>query len=380
MSKALFEEFEKQKPEEWTNLLQKDLRGESIESLLWKTQGVNGKPFYTSEDIDFEPFNYAQFSKDATIFGDRFWVNYQPIKVIDQKSANTKALHALENGANGILFELEFTPDWIVLLKDIQPQYCHLSFQLNTVIDSKEFFYSYLNFLTDQNIDSKQATGFVKGLTDQLNSSIQLKTNLFEIPQLNHAALELAISFASLIDKIDANTTTKKEVEYILQSTAFQLTLTNDFFLEIAKSRATRRIFEAIVSGYGLKGISTEIISQIGPWETTIDDPHSFMLYATTQTFAAIIGGTDAVIVQPFHNIFPNKPALAERMARNISSILREESYLDKMVDPSAGSYYIERLTEDIFNQTIIFLKEVENKGGLSKIDIESFTTKSTSQ
>ena len=380
MSKALFDEFKRQKPEEWSAQLQKDLKGESLDSLLWKTQGLKGKPFYTSEDIDFELFNYAHFSKDSTLFGDRFWVNYQPIVVTDQKAANAKALLALESGANGILFKLDATPDWNVLLKDIQSQYCHLSFQISSAIDSQSFLNSYLNFLADQSIEPNQASGFIKGLSSLPNSISQLKTNLLEVPQINHAALELALTFGSLIDKVVASGRTKEEIEALLNATAFQLTLSNDFFLEIAKSRATRRIFEAILAGYGLKGISTEIISQIGPWEAAIDDPHSFMLHATTQAMAAIIGGTDAIIVQPFNNIFPNKPTLAERMARNISPVLREESYLDKMVDPAAGSYYIENLTEEMFNHAMTLLKEIENQGGLSKIDLEKFTAKNIAQ
>ena len=144
-------------------------------------------------------------------------------------------------------------------------------------------------------------------------------------------------------------------------------------FLQIALHRAIRRLFSTISSAYGVESAQAEIISEVGPWTAEIDDPHSFMLHATTQAMSAIMGGTDGLIVHPFYNVFPSKQSLAERVARNISSILSEESYLNKMVDPAAGSYYIEQLTNTLFNDTMVRLQKIEEAGGLSKIDVEQF-------
>lgn len=371
MGNGLFEGFQPQSAESWTEQLKKDLRGEPLDTLMWKTQGVAGKPFYTAEDLDFEVFNYNNFSDDSGLFGDRFWVNYQPIKVEDFKAANQKALDALANGANGIVLELRATPDLDILLKDIQPEYCHLSFELHSSIDAKGFAELYQSYLQGKGIS--KVSGYIAGQTHSLSKIEGLRTLGIEVPKENHSALELALTMTSAIEAIDHLTKAGASAEDCLNQIFFKVPISNDFFLEIAKHRALRRLFSAIASAYGIDNSNLEIVSQAGPWEAEIDDPHSFMLHATTQAMSAILGGTDALIVQPFYNVFPTKPSLAERIARNISSILSEESYLNKMVDPAAGSYYIEQLTNTLYNDGLALLQKIEAAGGISKIDVAQF-------
>lgn len=371
MGNGLFEGFQPQSAESWTEQLKKDLRGEPLDSLMWKTQGVSGRPFYTAEDLDFEVFNYNNFSNDSGLFGDRFWVNYQPIKVEDFKADNQKALDALANGANGIVFSLDSNPDLEILLKDIQPEYCHLSFELQSSIDAKGFAQLYQNYLQSKGID--KVSGYIAGQTHSLSKIEGLRTLGIEVPKENHSALELALAMTSAIEVIDHLTKTGASAEDCLNKFFFKAPISNDFFLEIARHRALRRLFSAIASAYGIDNSTLEIVSQAGPWEAEIDDPHSFMLHATTQAMSAILGGTDGLIVQPFYNVFPTKPSLAERIARNISSILSEESYLNKMVDPAAGSYYIEQLTNTLYNDALALLQKIEAAGGISKIDVAQF-------
>lgn len=368
MKNALFEGFQPQSVEIWTEQLKKDLRGEPLDRLMWKTQGISGKPFYTAEDLDFEVFNYNNFSDNSGLLGDRFWVNYQPIKVEDFKAANQKALDALANGANGILFELTSTPDLEILLKDIQPEYCHLSFKLHSSLEAKGFAELYQSYLKAKGVG--KVSGYMAGQSHSLSKIEGLRTLGIEVPKENHTALELALAMSNAIEAIDHFTEAGASAEECLHQVFFKVSITNDFFLEIARHRALRRLFSAIVSAYGIKQANLEIVSQAGPWEADIDDPHSFMLHATTQAMSAILGGTDALIVQPFYNVFPTKTSLAERIARNISSILSEESYLNKMVDPAAGSYYIEHLTNTLYNDALALLKKIEATGGISKIEV----------
>lgn len=373
MSEGLFKEFDKQNAESWREKLEADLRGKPLESLMWKTSGIEGKPFYTAEDLDFEPFNYAHFSQDSSIFGDRFWVNYQSINVDDLSASNQKALSALANGANGALFRLNSIPNWAVLLKDIQPEYCHLAFELTEDVNSEEFFDSYSKYLKTNGTDTSKVSGFVWSSGQQIPSLGNVKTLGVEVFNDASSALSMALALAKMIENIDLLTNKGSDAEDCLNQFFLKLNISNDFFLEIAKHRAIRRLFNTIASAYGVENSTLEIISQAGPWTAEIDDPHSFMLHATTQAMSAILGGTDALLIEPFYNIFPNKPALAERIARNISSILSEESYLNKMVDPAAGSYYIEQLSETLYNDALELLKQIEAAGGISKIDVEQF-------
>ncbi|NVJ48249.1 MAG: hypothetical protein HWE07_14020, partial [Cytophagia bacterium] len=322
MNGGLFQDFGKQTAKHWTEKLESDLRGKPLESLMWKTSGLEGKPFYTAEDLDFELFNYAHFSQDSSLFGDRFWVNYQPITVDDLSMANQKALSALANGANGVLFRLSSTPNWAVLLKDIQPEYCHLSFELTDDVDSSEFFESYSKYLDTNGTDTSKVSGFASANSRQISSPSHVKTLGFEVKNGINSASSIAIALAEMIEQIDIHTNSGLAIEDCLNKVFLRMIISDDFFLEIAKHRAIRRLFSSLASSYGVQNPRLEIVSQAGPWTSEIDDPHSFMLHATTQAMSAILGGADALLVEPFYNIFPNKPALAERIARNISTIL----------------------------------------------------------
>lgn len=371
MSSGLFQEFEKQTAKDWTEKLESDLKGKPLESLLWKTQGIEGKPFYTSENLDFEPFNHNNFSQNSSLFGDRFWVNYQPIWVEEFKEANQKALNALEHGASGIVFHLNDIPEWNTLLKEIQPAYCSVSFVLSEAVQAENFISSYQQYLSEIEVDLNQISGFISTENSSKVALGKLKSLGTDVAKEVHAAFALALTLAEFIEKVDQQTSNGEKLENCLEKVFFSHTISNDFFLEIAKHRALRKLAEDVISAYGIKEPSVDIISQAGPWTAEIDDPHSFMLHATTQAMSAIIGGTDGLIVQPFYNIFPEKHSLAERIARNISSILSEESYLNKMVDPAAGSYYIEKLTHTIYKDALALLKKIEANGGLSKTDVE---------
>ncbi|WP_420385189.1 methylmalonyl-CoA mutase family protein [Roseivirga sp.] len=370
MRNGLLNDFEPHSAESWMEQLKKDLKGEPVEQLLWKTQGLSGKPFYTSEDIDFEPFNYSNFSKDSGLFGDRYWVNYQPLNG-DDPAANNKALMALANGATGLCFSLKSIPDFNSLLKDIQPEYCHLAFELTESIDSSDFLDALHTYLDQSSIDAKKVSGYIYSGESLVNETSGIKSIGVSVENSGYAAPDLAVSLARMIEQIDQLTTEGKSLENCLSNTFFKLQISNDFFLEIARHRALRRLFKSVSSAYGQAKYNTEMISQAGPWTSSIDDPHSFMLHATTQVMAAIMGGTDAIAVLPFYEIFPNKQSLAERMARNISPILNEESYLGKVVDPAAGSYYIEQLTETLYRDALTLLQKIEAEGGISKTDVE---------
>lgn len=93
------------------------------------------------------------------------------------------------------------------------------------------------------------------------------------------------------------------------------------------------------------------------------------MLRATTEAMSAIIGGCDALSIKAYDETYQESDDFSRRIARNISTILKEESYFDKVVDPSAGSYFIESLTFQLAEEAFNILKEIESEGGI----IEAF-------
>ena len=99
-------------------------------------------------------------------------------------------------------------------------------------------------------------------------------------------------------------------------------------------------------------------------WNLTIYDPYVNMLRGTTEAVASVLGGADIVSVLPFDYPFGESSSFANRIARNVQLILREESYLDRVGDPASGSYFIEKMTDSLCERSWNLFKEVETLGG----------------
>ena len=148
------------------------------------------------------------------------------------------------------------------------------------------------------------------------------------------------------------------------------------YFMEIAKIRAARHLFAHLVNAWNPKheaSLTCFIHSHTSEWNQTVYDPFVNMLRGTTESMAAVIGGANSVAVTPFDKPFRKPTGFAERIARNTQIILKEEAALDKVADPSAGSYFIENLTDSIAKNAWDIFLEVENKGGYLKALEEGF-------
>jgi methylmalonyl-CoA mutase len=140
-----------------------------------------------------------------------------------------------------------------------------------------------------------------------------------------------------------------------------------DFFPEIAKLRAARMLWAVIVKAYGPKSEEASLMhihSVTGRWNKTLYDPHVNMLRTQTEAMSAVLGGAASITVEPFDTVFRTADEFSERIARNQQLLLMEESHLDKIADPGAGSYYIEELTSMIAREAWKLFLEVENEGG----------------
>lgn len=343
MKEKMFANFEPQTAEAWKSKLVEDLKGKPFEDLLWESQGFKGKPFYTKSDLPHPLPNIANIHIQPEAFGNRYWTNYQLINVHDIKAANAKALNALNNGVSGILFELSGLPDFNFLLKDINLEYCQVSFQ-SEAIETAILYKEYFDYLSQRGIDLSKVSGFIKGNGTFFQNTIAgLKTCVIKaIAHDGELVTELTELVQSAIQLTEDSTLSKKASFNCL---AFEKTISKDYFLEISGLRALREVVNAVAENMGISQYQCIILSSSPTWNEPIEDKHGFMLQATTMAMSAILGGTDSLLINPFYSVFPKNHTLAERMARNISNILSEESYLGKNVDPAAGSYYLESAT-----------------------------------
>jgi len=180
------------------------------------------------------------------------------------------------------------------------------------------------------------------------------------------ATQELAYSFAMAVDYLAFLTEMGIPAEKICKHLRINLGVGTSYFMEIAKIRAARFLWSKIAAAYGVSEEASKLLIQsvTSTWNQTQYDPYSNVLRATTASMAAVMGGTDALVVTPFN--LPCGPAteFTERISRNIQIIIGEEAYLGNVTDPAGGSYYIENLTDALIDEAWKIFLRIEAEGG----------------
>lgn len=324
-------------PTEWEVAAQEELKGANPwEKLSHNVRELPILPIYNkTEKNQPEPLLKAD---KTDILGARTWYNCPHVKVSGEKKSNEEALDHLKNGADGIWFEIQKKTDFRILLKGIDIRYCSINFLAKE--NARELSNQYAQYLKSQKfIESIIAGSFIGNFNSKELSENDFYHEGLQVDYHSDPVKELTQAF-----EIFSSEKPKK--------IAFSITLDNDFFMSLSKLRAARLVLRNISSETSLF-----IHARAPEWIEKKYQPHENMLSGTTTALSAILGGCDALTVEPS----ANDHALTSRIARNISNILREESHLSKVADPVAGSYFIETLTRQIADgviQSLTFKKK----------------------
>ncbi|KFG09542.1 methylmalonyl-CoA mutase subunit beta [Streptomyces scabiei] len=179
------------------------------------------------------------------------------------------------------------------------------------------------------------------------------------------AAQELGASLATGVAYLRELTGAGLGVEQACAQLEFRYAATADQFLTIAKLRAARRLWARVAEVCGAPAAGAQLQHAVtSPVMMTRRDPWVNMLRTTIATLAAGAGGADSVTVLPFDHALGLPDAFARRIARNTSTILVEESHLARVIDPAGGSWYVERLTDELAHAGWEFFQEIERGGG----------------
>lgn len=183
------------------------------------------------------------------------------------------------------------------------------------------------------------------------------------------AAQELGASLATGVAYLRALTEAGLSAEQACAQLEFRYAATADQFLTIAKLRAARRLWARVAEVCGVPKAGAQVQHAVtSPVMMTRRDPWVNMLRATIATLAAGAGGADAVTVLPFDQELGLPDAFARRIARNTSTILIEESHLARVIDPAGGSWYVERLTDELAHAAWEFFRTIERDGGQAAV------------
>ncbi|GAA5080157.1 methylmalonyl-CoA mutase family protein [Streptomyces similanensis] len=179
------------------------------------------------------------------------------------------------------------------------------------------------------------------------------------------AAQELGASLATAVAYLRELTEAGLSVEQACAQLEFRYAASADQFLTIAKLRAARRLWAKVAEVCGAPRAGAQLQHAVtSPVMMTRRDPWVNMLRTTVATLAAGAGGADAVTVLPFDHALGLPDAFARRIARNTSTILVEESHLSRVIDPAGGSWYVERLTDELARAGWEFFRWIERAGG----------------
>lgn len=402
----LFEQFPEVTTEQWEAAIEKDLKGADYnKKLIWKTiEGFDVKPYYRANDLkdlqylntnpNEKPFVRGHQSKSND------WEIRMDMDTEDLNAQNTMALECLDRGVNSIGFNaknVQTKEDLAVLLKGIYPQYIRINF-----LKSKNFLnllQLFVEYCKDNGINAKEVKGSVNydsycfalkhgrfwGDNQQnmdeaasimkyamenlpLFKTITVNGNVFSNAGSN-ISQELGFSLAMANEYLYYMTERGIKAEDCIERMMLSFATGSTYFMEIAKVRAARLLWTKIAEQYTKDDNAAKIFihCEDSKYNKTVFDAYVNMLRTTTETMSVAVAGADSIAVMPFDVAFKQSDDFSRRIAANQQILLKEESYLDKIVDPAAGSYYIETLTNNIAEKAWEYFKEVEKQGGYEK-------------
>lgn len=403
----LFNEFPPVTTEQWEEVIEKDLKGADYnKKLIWKTnEGFDVKPYYRANDIENLEYLQNNPSQEPFVRGykakDNSWDVRQDFESEDLAYQNSMMLQALERGADSIglnATKVEKQEDFNLLFKDVKVDIIKVNF-----LKSKNFLNllkMYCAFLKQNNINNLEVEGSINfdifayalkhgGYYNSLTSDLQelvdilnfAKENLPKFKVINVNAIifkdagsnitqELGFALALANEYIALLTEEGFALSDVTSRLMFSFATGSDYFLEIAKLRSARLLWSNIIEQYeGAKESDAKsyIHSENTLYNKTIFDAHVNLLRTTTETMSSVIAGADSISVKPFDVALKDSDEFSLRLALNQQILLKEESYLDKIVDPSSGSYYIETLTNNINEKAWDIFKQIESMGGYAK-------------
>jgi methylmalonyl-CoA mutase len=155
-------------------------------------------------------------------------------------------------------------------------------------------------------------------------------------------------------------------IDEIAKRMTLHISVGSNYFMEIAKIRAARMLLANVLKAHNAKHTQIFVHASTSKWNKSLYDPNVNMLRTTTEAMSAALGGADSIHVDAYDNTYKCADEFSARIARNQQIILKEESYFDKIVDPSGGSYYIESLTDAIAQHAWKLFQDIEETGGFA--------------
>ena len=183
-------------------------------------------------------------------------------------------------------------------------------------------------------------------------------------------ALELAFTLADGKEYVKTAIAKGMDVDEFAPRLSFFWAIGMNFYLEVAKMRAARLLWWRIMKGFNAKAPKSLMLRthcQTSGWSLAEQDPYNNVVRTTIEAMAAVFGGTQSLHTNSFDEAIALPTEFSSRIARNTQLIIQEETHIGNVIDPWAGSYMMEKLTQDMADAAWKIIEEVEAMGGMTK-------------
>ena len=362
----LFSEFSSSSISDWKKKFLNDIKESTFESYIWQNEnGFDIEPFYNSESLSHSYLPAFTHSN---------WDVCVSSSSSDSKALNSELLNQLARGANSISINCS-NINLIQALDGILLNYIQSTFYIDNQSASSLFNYlsdhynlnelniSILPILFNNENDLKNWANN-KSLFNGFDGIKTIGVNLYLSHNQNCLAYyEIALIFSALVEQLEF--LSKKE-KISNSKIVIKTGVNSDYFIQIAKLRAIRRLWNNLKIVYNCNN-DIHLIVETTLTNKSISDSYNNLIRSTIESMAAIAGGCNELIVSEFDRLNPTDKILSERLAVNQQLILKDESYFDKIADVSCGSFYIESITDAIASKALETFKRFENEGGYFK-------------
>ena len=412
----LFSDFQPVSTETWMEKVTADLKGADYEKkLVWKTnEGFKVKPFYRMEDLEGLKTTEALPGEFPYLRGTKkdgnAWLVRQEIRVECPAEANAKAKDILNKGVDSLSFHLKAKDLSEAYIETLLDGICAECVELNFgtcqghVVELANLLvayfkrhdydltklrgsigYDYIGKMLTRGKEKGDLVATAKALIEATAELPKYRVINVNALALNNAGAyiyqELGYALAWGNEYLQQLTEAGLPAALVAKKIKFNFGISSNYFLEIAKFRAARMLWANIVATYqpqclrdcpnkGANGecrcaAKMQIHAETSTFNLTLFDAYVNLLRTQTEAMSAALAGVDSMTVVPFDKAYQTPDDFSERLARNQQLLLKEESHFDKVVDPAAGSYYIENLTVSIADQAWKLFLAVEEEGGM---------------
>jgi len=382
------------KKDTWRELAEKELRGRPLDDLTWQTlEGIPVEPLYTEEDVaglphlgtlpGFEPFTRGV---KATMYAGRPWTIRQYAGFSTAEESNAFYRRNLAAGQTGLSVAFDLAT--------------HRGYDSDHERAVIPVLASFIVAGEEQGHDKSALAGTIQN--DILKEFMVRNTYIYppapsmrivsdiigytaeHMPKFNSISIsgyhmqeaganlvqELAYTLADGREYVKAAIEAGMDVDSFAPRLSFFFAIGMNFFMEAAKLRAARLLWHRIMSEFGAKSEKSKMLRthcQTSGVSLQEQDPYNNVVRTAYEAMSAVLGGTQSLHTNALDEAIALPTDFSARIARNTQLILQEETGVTNVVDPLAGSYYVEKLTHDLAEKAWELIEEVEEMGGMTR-------------